>query len=118
MNPADLLPLNPRDHLILFSLATEERHGYGIVKDVERTSQGQVKLDPANLYRSIKRMLGQGLVEEAAPRPSVDADGERRRYYRITPLGLEVVRLEAGRLAALTDEARLRNLLPGREGSK
>jgi DNA-binding PadR family transcriptional regulator len=114
MPASDLLPLNPRDHLILFSLATEERHGYGIVKDVEQTSRSQVRLDPANLYRSIKRMLVSGLVEEAGARVAVDAEGERRRYYRITALGLEVVRLESARLADLTDQARTRKLIPGR----
>jgi len=114
MKAVELLPLNPRDHLILFSLATEERHGYGIVKDVELASRGQIRLDPANLYRSIKRMLASGLVEEVAARVTKDSAGERRRIYRITRLGREVVQLESARLADLTDQARARKLLPGK----
>ena len=110
MKAADLIPLNPRDHLILFCLASEERHGYGIVKDVEQTSGGRVRLDPANLYRSIKRMLTSGLVEEVDARATAEADGERRRFYRITRLGLEVFQMESARLADLTDEARVRQV--------
>ena len=115
MDPSDLLPLNPRDFLILFALADEERHGYGIVRDVERESRGQVRLDPANLYRSIRRMISTGLVEEAERRPATTAGGERRRYYRITQFGREVVKREATRLAQLTAAARARSLIPGEE---
>ena len=118
MAAEDLIPLNPRDYLILFSLAAGERHGYGIVKDVEHDSGGRVSLDPANLYRAIKRMLATGLVEDAGDQATSDGEDERRRYYRITALGLEVVSLEAARLAALTAAARERDLLPGRDGSR
>lgn len=114
MDPAALIPLNPRDYLVLFSLAAEERHGYGIVKDVERESHGRVRIDPANLYRSIKRMISTGLVEQAEARAG-DAGDERRRYYRITPFGREVAKLEATRLAELTSAARSRRLLPETE---
>jgi DNA-binding PadR family transcriptional regulator len=118
MAAEDLIPLNPRDYLILFSLAGGERHGYGIVKDVEHDSDGRVRIDPANLYRSIKRMIATGLVEDGGDRTTSDAGDERRRYYRITALGVEVVSLEAARLAALTAAARERDLLPGRDGSR
>ena len=102
--------MNPRDYLILFSLTDGERHGYGIVKEVERGSGGGVRIDPANLYRAIKRMIATGVVEES----DGPADGvERRKYYRITPLGQEAVKLEARRLAELTAIARSRDLLPG-----
>ena len=107
-----MIPLNPRDYLILFSLSGEERHGYGIVKDIEQQSRGSVRIDPANLYRTVKRMVANGLVEEAEVRDSGDGSAERRRYYRITRLGREVVSLEAARLADLTDAARSRQLLP------
>ena len=113
MNPEALLPLNPRDYLILFSLVTGERHGYGIVKEVERDSGGKVQLDPANLYRSIKRLIRDGLVLEADRRPAAEAENERRRYYAITDFGHRVVTLEAARLAELADAARARNLIAG-----
>jgi len=118
MDTEALIPMNPRDYLILFALTDGERHGYGIVKDVERDSGGQVTIDPANLYRSIKRMRATGLVEDAGTRAAADAQDERRRYYRITALGRQVVRLEAGRLAALTAAARERDLLPERSGRR
>jgi DNA-binding PadR family transcriptional regulator len=107
-----MIPINPRDYMILLALAGEERHGYGIVKEVERVSHGRVRIDPANLYRAIKRMVTTGLVERSDERKARDASHERRRYYRITQLGAEVVRLEAGRLAELTAVAQARNLIP------
>jgi len=113
MDPEALLPLNPRDYLILFSLVTGERHGYGIVKEVERESRGKVQLDPANLYRSVKRLIRDGLVVEADRRPAAEVDNERRRYYAITDFGHRVVTLEAARLAELADAARARNLIAG-----
>jgi DNA-binding PadR family transcriptional regulator len=109
---ASMIPLNPRDYLILFSLVDEDRHGYGIVKHVEAGSRGGVRLDPANLYRSLKRMTGDGLVEETEAPPVDDATADRRKYYRITGLGREVVELEARRLAELTAAARDLELLP------
>ena len=113
MDPEALLPLNPRDYLILFSLVTGERHGYGIVKEVERESRGKVQLDPANLYRSVKRLIRDGLVVEADRRPAAEVDNERRRYYAITDFGHRVVTLEAARLAELADAARASNLIAG-----
>lgn len=118
MAASDLIPLNPRDYLILFSLEGGDRHGYGIVKDVEHDSGGHVRIDPANLYRSIKRMISTGLVEDVGDRASADAGDERRRYYRITSLGREVVSLEAARLADLTAAARARRLLPESKGTR
>lgn len=112
MDAASHIPLNPRDYVILFALAEQDRHGYGIVKEVERESGGGVRIDPANLYRSIKRMMGLGLVEEADARPFKQKGHERRRYFAITPLGREVVELEAARLARLTAVARARHLIP------
>ena len=112
---ASLIPLNPRDYLILFSLAEEDRHGYGIVKEMEALSRGSVRIDPANLYRSLKRMMRNGLVEETLPPQTAEAGMERRKYYRITALGREVVELEALRLAELTAAARALELIPGGE---
>jgi DNA-binding PadR family transcriptional regulator len=110
-----LIPLNPRDYLILFSLVEEDRHGYGIVMDVDAGSRGGVRLDPANLYRSLKRMIRDGLVEETGAPATGEAETDRRKYYRITPLGREVVKLEALRLAELTAAARALDLIPGRK---
>lgn len=117
MEAIDLIPLNPRDYLILFALVDHERHGYGIVKEVELGSRGQVRIDPANLYRALKRMIGTGLVEEADRRAAGDSADERRRYYRITRLGRAAVKLEAARLAELTAAARARDLLPEQEAT-
>lgn len=108
------LPLHPNDFQILLALVEESRHGYGIVKEVERSSDGRIRIDPANLYRSIKRMIGTGLVEDAKP-PSDDGD-ERRRYYGISKLGLSVVRLEAARLADAAAAARALHLIPEERG--
>jgi len=115
MDPQSLIPLNPRDYLILFTLVSEDRHGYGIVKRVEADSGGQVSLDPANLYRAIKRLIRTGLVVEADERPAPESGGQRRRYYAITDFGREVVALEAARLARLADAARVEKLIPESE---
>ena len=108
--PSDFLPMNPRDYLVLLALTPGERHGYGIVKEVEEQSTGVVRMDPSNLYRSLKRLIQQGLVDESDPRE--DGDHERRRYYTITPFGREVVTAEANRLHDLTKVARARHLIP------
>jgi DNA-binding PadR family transcriptional regulator len=110
VNPSHFLPLNPRDYLVLFSLTGGERHGYGIVREVEDQSDGIVKMDPSNLYRCLKRLLQQGLVEESEQR--IDSDNERRRFYTITELGTQVVALEAARLGKLTEAAHHRHLIP------
>jgi len=115
MDPRSHLPLNPRDYLILFTLLSGERHGYGIVKEVERESRGEVALDPANLYRSLRRLIRDGLVREAGRRSAAHAPGERRRFYDITEAGRQVVTLEAARLARLAESARSKGLLPRRE---
>lgn len=112
MEPQDMLPLNPRDFLILFVLSDGERHGYGVVKEVEERSGGRVTLDPANLYRSIRKLLRDGLVTETDGEAGDDPAAERRRYYAVTPFGRRVVAAEAARLAELTDEARARRLIP------
>ena len=108
--PVEFLPMNPRDYLVLLALTAGERHGYGLVKDVEEQSSGVVRMDPSNLYRSLKRLIQQTLVDESDPRE--DGDLERRRYYTITPFGREVVRAEANRLNELTNVARARRLIP------
>ena len=113
-----MLPLSPRDFLILFALVDGDRHGYGLVKEVERQSDGQVRIDPANLYRSLRRMRKQWLVEESERRPAPEADDERRRYYRITELGTRVVTAEASRMSRLAHAARAKKLIPGSEAAR
>ncbi|MDQ2714248.1 MAG: PadR family transcriptional regulator [Chloroflexota bacterium] len=111
-DPEALLPLSPAIFHILLALAGEERHGYGIMLETARSSAGRVNLGPGTLYRSIKRLLADGLIEESAERPVAELDDERRHYYRLTPFGLRVARAEAQRLAALVRVAQARQLLP------
>jgi DNA-binding PadR family transcriptional regulator len=113
-DPADLLPLQPATFHILVALADEDRHGYAIIQDVEARTDGALRLSPGTLYRSIQRMLEQGLIVEPRQRPAREDDDERRRYYRITPFGRDVARAEANRLAQLLKGARARGLAPGR----
>jgi len=109
---ARLLPLSPRDFHILFALADGERHGYGLVKVIERQTDGLIRLDPANLYRAIQRMVADGLVEDAERRPVPGSADERRRYYRITGLGRDVVGAEAVRMRSLAEAAEAKQLIP------
>ncbi|MCA1687488.1 MAG: PadR family transcriptional regulator [Actinobacteria bacterium] len=108
----DLLPLTPAVMHILLVLADEERHGYGIMKEVEGQTGGEVRLGPGTLYGAIKRMLADRLIEESDERPDPELDDRRRRYYRITDFGRRVAGAEAERLQALVTTARARKLLP------
>lgn len=107
-----LLPLPPATLHILMSLAEQERHGYGIIQDVAARTDGELRLSAGTLYRSIQRMLEQGLLVESSKRPAAALDDERRRYYRITPFGTAVARAEARRLVQLVALARARGLEP------
>ena len=111
-NPDDLLPLPPATFHILMTLADEERHGYAIIQDVEARTGGELRMSAGTLYRSIARMVGQGLLKEVAKRPALPLDDERRRYYRITPFGTEVARAEMRRLTEIVRLARARGLTP------
>ena len=99
------LPLSPATLHILLSLAGEDRHGYGIMQEVVRQSEGRYKLGPGTLYDNLQKMMTQGLVE-GAPRRAED-DDPRRRYYRLTGLGREVLAAEAARLEGVVREARM-----------
>ena len=109
---AELLPLQPATFHILVALADEDRHGYAIIQDVASRTGGAIKLSAGTLYRSIQRMLEDGLIVETDERPAPDDDDERRRYYRLTPFGEAVARAEAARLADLVRLARARGLAP------
>lgn len=109
-----LLPLPLATFHILLALAQEDRHGYAIMLDVEKRTSGDLRLSPGTLYRSIQRMMEQGLIIETRERPAPDLDDERRRYYRITPFGEKVARAETLRLASLVRMARGEGLAPER----
>jgi DNA-binding PadR family transcriptional regulator len=107
-----LLPLPPATFHILVALADEDRHGYAVMQDVSARTGGELKLNPGTLYRSIQRMLEQGLITEAPTRPAARFDDERRRYYRVTPFGRAVAKAEARRLAQLLAMARASGFAP------
>lgn len=95
------LPLKSQWFHILLSLAGEEQHGYGIMQDVLERTTGQVRLWPATLYGSLKRLIEADLIEESRSRPAPELDDARRRYYRLTPLGRRVLDAECDRLQQL-----------------
>ncbi len=110
--PESLLPLPAATFHILLALADEDRHGYAMIQDVAERTGGKLKLSAGTLYRSIQRMLEQGLITETRDRPSPELDDGRRRYYRLTPFGAAVARAEARRLSQLLQMARRRGLAP------
>ncbi len=110
----DLLPLPEATFHILMAVAEDDRHGYAIIQEVATRTDGMLKLSPGTLYRSIQRMLEQGLIQETAERPAPELDDERRRYYRITAFGRTVAKAEARRLAQLVKLARESGFAPGR----
>jgi DNA-binding PadR family transcriptional regulator len=109
-----LLPLPPATFHILVALADDDRHGYAIMQDVTVRTGGTLKLSAGTLYRSIQRMLEQGLIVEITARPAPEMDDERRRYYRITPFGRIVAKAEARRLAQMLKLARASGFAPGK----
>jgi DNA-binding PadR family transcriptional regulator len=105
-------PLTPAVFYILLALAGGDKHGYQIMKQVKLDSHGQVKMGTGTLYGSLKRMLADGLVEEAGERPDPALDDERRRYYTLTELGRHAFTTELRRYAEVVSLARQRRLLP------
>lgn len=112
-HPQDMLPLTPAVFNILLALADGEKHGYAIMSEVEANTQGEVKMGPGTLYGSIKRMLEGGLIEESDERPDPAMDDQRRRYYRLTGLGMRVLKAEAERLDRQLAVARMKQVLEG-----
>lgn len=90
---------------ILLSLADGERHGYAMMKAVAQLSGGAMRMGPGTLYGTVKRLLAEGLIEEAGERPDPDLDDARRRYYRLTPSGRQALRVEVARLEELVRRA-------------
>jgi DNA-binding PadR family transcriptional regulator len=115
-NPEERVPLTPAVFHILLSLADGERHGYSIMRDISAHTKGKLRLGPATLYRSIKHLVEDGLIEESDVRPDPALDDERRHYYRLTELGRQVIVAEVQRLEEALVVARtrrgLRGLLP------
>ena len=107
-----VLPLPEAAFHILVALAEGDRHGYAILQEVGERTGGRFRLGPGTLYRSIQRMLEQGLIEETRERPAAEHDDERRRYYRLTAFGKSAARAEAARLAGLVRLARASGLAP------
>jgi DNA-binding PadR family transcriptional regulator len=104
-NAARSLPLAPATLHILLALAGEDLHGYGIMLEVSRQSEGQYKLGPGTLYDNLQRLLDQGLVQELR---RVDHEDSRRRYYRLNSLGRSVLAAEIARLESVVRDGRLR----------
>ena len=104
------LPLTPAIAHILLALVDEDRHGYAIMREVERVTEGATRMGPGTLYGTIKRLLAAGLVQEADERPDPALDDDRRRYYRITPLGRRVLQAENARLTTFLAAARAKRV--------
>lgn len=109
--PESLLPLPAASFQILLALAQSDLHGYAVMQEVEARTQGEVRLSAGTLYRTIHRLLEQGLVAELRDRPAA-GDDQRRRTYRLTALGREVARAETARLSGLVEMARQRGFVP------
>lgn len=104
-------PLKPIDFLILIALEPQDRHGYGVLLDVEVLSGGTVRLDPGNLYRSLRGLMRRGFVERLDRRPAPESEDERRRYYRLSADGRRVAADEAHRMNELLRLAPVRRLI-------
>ena len=119
--PPDHPPMSPRDYLILLGLAAGPSHGYGLIGEIETLSGGSTSMDPANLYRAIKRLKRDGLVEDLGRRKVrtvADEVDSRRRYYGLTASGRDAATAESRRLERLTQVARERLLFPTAEGAR
>lgn len=101
LDPQPFLPLKTHWFHILLSLAGEEQHGYGIMQEVLERTSGKVRLWPATLYGSLKRLIEEGLIAESDERPAPEFDDARRRYYRLTRLGSRVLHAESERMEEL-----------------
>jgi DNA-binding PadR family transcriptional regulator len=112
--PQDHLPLSVPVFQILMSLSDQDLHGYAIIQDIRARTESEVELTASTLYAAIKRLLDERLIVEVESRPGTEGDDPRRRYYRITPAGLDVARLEAARLERAVKMARQKKLTPRR----
>src|SRR5438874_357546 len=115
MNPGSFLPLKPHWFHVLLSLADQDNHGYAIMQEVLDRTAGKVRLWPATLYGTLQRLIDADLIEESDTRPAPDLDDARRRYYRLTVLGRQVLRAESARLEDLVRVIRTKRSLTRRE---
>ena len=110
--PESYLPLTPAVLDIMVALGNEELHGYAIMQEVRRRTDGRRRLAPGTLYRSLKQMEQRGWVAQSEERPEPSLDDERRRYYRLTEIGRRVALAEVERLEGLVGAARLKGFIP------
>lgn len=110
-DPSRVLPLTETVFEILLALAGHDRHGYEIMREVEKRTGGRLTLHAGTLYRALNRMLDAGLIDELDDRPAPDLDDQRRRYYRVSAFGTHVARAEAARLQSQVSAARARRFL-------
>jgi len=115
-SPESFLPLKPHWFHVMLSLANDQQHGYGIMQEVLERTDGKVRLWPATLYGTLKRLIDADLIEESDDRPAAD-DDPRRRYYRLTKLGRRVLAAESERLEELVRVIRAKRGLSNREVS-
>jgi DNA-binding PadR family transcriptional regulator len=111
-DPRACLPLTPMVLHVLLALADGDKHGYAIIKEVRRRTDGEVELGASSLYAVLKRLVADQLVVETDERPNPALDDERRRYYRLTAWGREVLVAEMRRLESLLRQARAKRLMP------
>ena len=107
-DPSEMLPLPVSQLHILMALATGDKHGYAIMKDIQSFTDGAVTMGPGTLYGAVKQMLKAGLIEESDERPDPELDDQRRRYYRLTDLGGRALDAEIARMEQLARAARMR----------
>ena len=110
-DPEQLLPLTPAEFEVLIALADGDKHGYAILKEVARRTEGEVRLGVATLYTLLRRLVGEGLLAESSQRPVAALDDERRRYFRLTDFGRKVAGAEAARMEKVLAMARAKHLI-------
>jgi DNA-binding PadR family transcriptional regulator len=111
-DPESLLPLTPGMFQVLIALADGDKHGYAIIKEVARRTEGSIALSAGTLYTIIRRFEQEGVIAETVERPDAALDDERRRYYRLTEFGRDVAGAEARRMETALGMARKKNLIP------
>ena len=111
-DPESLLPLTPGMFQVLIALADGDKHGYAVIKEVARRTDGEIALSAGTLYTIIRRFEQEGVIAESAQRPDAALDDERRRYYGLTEFGRDVARAEARRMETALGMARAKNLIP------
>lgn len=112
IDPRSLLPLTHLSYQVLLALADDNRHGYGIIKEVRDRTDGEMDLETGTLYTALRRLKDEGLIDVVAPEERSAGEDDRRRVYKLTPFGSEVLTAESRRLAALVGVAVQKRVLP------